>query len=79
LMLTLAGEKVKSWIVTSADPGPSGIELPGPVRFDPLSLLQLNEPAKAAIPINRANVIGPSRRPRRVSPNRNGTLRTHLH
>jgi hypothetical protein len=49
-MLTLAGEKLKSRMVTSADPGGSGLELPGPVTFDPLLLLQLNEPAKAAIP-----------------------------
>src|SRR5262249_10290252 len=52
-----AGEKVKSRMVTSADPAGSGMEPPGPVTFDPLLLLQLNAPASTATPINRANVI----------------------
>jgi hypothetical protein len=56
-MLTLAGEKEKFWIVTLAVPDPG---LPGPVGFDPLLLLlQLSEPAKAAIPKSWMSFIRP--------------------
>jgi hypothetical protein len=56
-MLTLAGEKEKFSMVTLVVPDPG---LPGPVGFDPLLLLlQLSEPAKAAIPKSWMSFIRP--------------------
>jgi hypothetical protein len=57
-MLRLAGEKEKFSMVTLEVAGPPG--LPGPVGFDPLLLLlQLSEPAKAAIPKSWMSFIRP--------------------